>query len=602
MSLRLSPLLTHDGDKLDAVIELSTNNVRTFHQTRILAPREVGPGEAKIDVPEVSETRINQTVRDWSLGQTLVISTGFSPGSTSRRGACSTSASRGRRRRATSCSCSSTSTPRPTTRPLRLASRLSGIGRGDEAGRGRAGGWFRVRGVARVGSAGYNFRGGPSTSPVPAPKANDPMRSPHPRPGGRPPRIGARPILDRRQPVFRAGGPVQHEPAELHRPLCLLYSAGPKICHDLGFDDDQFGALTISFMVVYTIISPLVGFVGDRYNRKRILAFGVALWSLATIGTSFARGFGDMFLWRALLGIGEASYGIIAPALLADLFAPRHRGRVMGVYYLALPVGRGDRLPVGGHFAHAGDWRAAFWVVGIPGLAAAVAGLILRDPGRGASEGQRATADTSASRPGRREYLAILRTPSFLLNTAGQAAVTFAIGAYGVWGATFYHRVRGMDLASAGKQIGVLTAVAGLVGIGLGTVAADLLRRLTRARVPDLAVPRRGGRRAVRDDGDPGADGVAVVDLPVRRVADDGLGARPSNTVTANVVPAAHRAAGFALSIFLVHLFGDISSPWLIGKVSSLLGAPGVTHSPIGRSSSRSAPRRRPTPRGTWRT
>ncbi len=61
--LRISPLLAYDGDTLDAAIELTTNDVRSLHQTRILAPREVGPGEARIDVPEVSETRLNQTIQ-----------------------------------------------------------------------------------------------------------------------------------------------------------------------------------------------------------------------------------------------------------------------------------------------------------------------------------------------------------------------------------------------------------------------------------------------------------------------------------------------------------------------------------------------------------
>ena len=78
--LRISPLLSYDGDTVEAAMLLTTNNVRAFHQTRILAPREVGPGEARIDVPEVSETRLNQTVKDWPVGQTLLISAGIQPG------------------------------------------------------------------------------------------------------------------------------------------------------------------------------------------------------------------------------------------------------------------------------------------------------------------------------------------------------------------------------------------------------------------------------------------------------------------------------------------------------------------------------------------
>ena len=78
--LRISPLLAYDGDTLDAAIELTTNDVRSLHQTRILAPRQVGPGEARLDVPEVSETRLDQTIRGWRLGQTVLISAGIQPG------------------------------------------------------------------------------------------------------------------------------------------------------------------------------------------------------------------------------------------------------------------------------------------------------------------------------------------------------------------------------------------------------------------------------------------------------------------------------------------------------------------------------------------
>ena len=80
VNLRLSPLLTFDGDALDAAIDLSANTVRSFHRTRVIAPREIGPSEITIDVPEAGETRLNQTVKGWPLGQTLLISAGIQPG------------------------------------------------------------------------------------------------------------------------------------------------------------------------------------------------------------------------------------------------------------------------------------------------------------------------------------------------------------------------------------------------------------------------------------------------------------------------------------------------------------------------------------------
>src|SRR5262249_24134393 len=118
-----------------------------------------------------------------------------------------------------------------------------------------------------------------------------------------------------------------------------FFAAGTHIQRELHIEDSWYGVLGASFMIVYTIVSPLMGWLGDRYNRKALLAGGVGLWSAATVGTAFSSDFYHMFFWRALLGVGEASYGAIAPALLSDLFSVKERGRAMGVYFLALPVG-----------------------------------------------------------------------------------------------------------------------------------------------------------------------------------------------------------------------------------------------------------------------
>ena len=360
----------------------------------------------------------------------------------------------------------------------------------------------------------------------------------------------------------------------------VFFSSGPKILEQLHFTDSQFGWLSVSFMVVYTVVSPIIGVLGDRYNRRLLLSSGVALWSVATVGTAFASGYYDMFFWRALLGVGEASYGIIAPTFLADLFPPKYRGRVIGLYFLALPLGGAVGSGIGGWFSTHSDWRHAFWVVGIPGLLASVAGLLMHDPGRGASEGQ---VSGKAHRPRLADYLSIFRTPSYVFNTAGQAAVTFAMGAYAVWAVMFYQRVRGMDGAQAGIWIGILTAIAGLVGISLGTIAADALLRFTKRAylvwpgiAVAVAVPCILGT-ILEPDRKTSLTYLFVASIMMASV----LG--PSNTVTANVVPANRRAAGYAMFIFLVHLFGDISSPLLIGYVSDLFGKPAVVESSLGR-------------------
>jgi MFS family permease len=277
--------------------------------------------------------------------------------------------------------------------------------------------------------------------------------------------------------------------------------------------------------------------------------------------------------------VGEASYGVIAPALLADLFPAKDRGRVMGIYYLALPLGGALGYGIGGWVGERWGWPAAFWVVGLPGLLAAVGGLLIHDPGRGASDGTHAG---KADRPRLREYIELFKTPTFVLNTAGMAAVTFATGGYAAWGSTFYQNVRGMTSKQAGLWIGGLTAVAGLLGISMGTWTADFLRRYTRrayllmaSTAVLLAIP--FGMFGILDPDRVTSLGLLFVAMVLLASV---LG--PCNAVTANVVPANRRAAGYAMSIFLIHLLGDISSPILIGAIADRFGKPSVAHSTLG--------------------
>jgi MFS family permease len=359
-----------------------------------------------------------------------------------------------------------------------------------------------------------------------------------------------------------------------------FFAAGSHIQKDLGVDDFWFGVLGSAFMIVYTIIAPFTGWLGDRYNRKMLIFGGVGLWSLATVGAAFSADFYHMFFWRALLGIGEASYGVIAPALLADLFPIKQRGRAMGVYYLALPVGTALGFVLGGTIADALGWRAVFFVVGIPGLVAAFAALVMSDPGRGASEV--AGTQVKTARPGMSDYLDLIKTKTFVFNTLGMAAVTFATGAYATWGSTFYQRVHGLTAAEAGQRIGPLLVGAGLIGILMGMFLPDLLYKLTRRAYLVIA--------AVAVLGATPLGLLGILDHNTRSSLGYLFGASillsmvlgPCNTVIANVVAPNRRAAGYAMFIFFIHLLGDISSPILLGWISGLFGEPNVMASSIG--------------------
>ncbi len=360
----------------------------------------------------------------------------------------------------------------------------------------------------------------------------------------------------------------------------VFAAVGPAIMRDIAMSKAEFGFLGSSFIIVYTIVSPFVGVLGDRMDRRKILAFGVGLWSVATVATAYAATLNQMFLARAILGVGEASYGVIAPTLLADFFDRKRRGRVMGIFYLALPVGTAIGYGVGGLMEKLAGWPSAFWVVGPPGIILAVMGLMMKEPGRGASDGK---APAKSAPPRLADYLQLLTIPSYLFNTAGMAAVTFTTGAFGYWIVPYFEYVHGSKPEDK-VFFGISLAMAGLVGVGIGMWLPEKLQKVTKrsyllwaGMAVFIAVPfGTAGLLATKS---------VWLSLGLLTMASVMMSSclGPCNTVTANVVPGPKRAVGYAMSIFLLHLFGDIPSPPLIGYVSDLLGRPGAGQTPLGR-------------------
>ena len=113
-----------------------------------------------------------------------------------------------------------------------------------------------------------------------------------------------------------------------------------------------------SFLIVYMLAAPVFGVLGDRRSLPRLIAFGVACWSVATTLSGFAGSYLALLAARATVGIGEAAYGTIAPSLLADYFPATERGRVMAIFFCAIPVGSALGYVVGGLMDVHFGWRA----------------------------------------------------------------------------------------------------------------------------------------------------------------------------------------------------------------------------------------------------
>ncbi|MBI3464251.1 MAG: MFS transporter, partial [Planctomycetes bacterium] len=311
---------------------------------------------------------------------------------------------------------------------------------------------------------------------------------------------------------------------------------------------------------------------------KYLLAGGVGLWSLATFGSGMAHTFAEMLLARSLMGIGEATYAVIAPTLIADLFPRKTRSRALAFFYLAIPIGAALGYVIGGWVHAVWGWRWAFRIVGLPGIAVALAALALREPNRGASEEVEGT-ERAGLDPGMRSlaaYASLFRNRSYVWNTLAMAMMTFALGGLQLYTPDFLEKVGGMDLEQANYWLGPVLAVSGLVGTGVGGWLGDWLARRIRgayfwmagiamlASVPFIAA----AMFLARDTAAPALI-FASMGIGLTLVF---LNTGPSNAIITNVTVPQIRAAAFAINIFFIHLLGDIPSQPVMGWVSDQTG------------------------------
>jgi MFS transporter, Spinster family, sphingosine-1-phosphate transporter len=343
---------------------------------------------------------------------------------------------------------------------------------------------------------------------------------------------------------------------------------------DLGLSDTHLGLLMSGFLVVYTLLAPVFGALGDRRSRPRLIALGVACWSFATALSGFAVNFLTLFAARAAVGVGEAAYVTIAPSLLSDYFPVRLRGRVMAIFFCAIPVGSALGYVVGGLVDKSYGWRAAFFVAGVPGLVLAILCLFLRDPPRGSQDGDAPEAavqpvkTSSMSRDTWLTYGRLLRNKPYALTVLGYAAYTFAVGGLAYWMPAFLERARGIPRSEATVSFGTIVVVTGFVGTFVGGWMGDYFARNSRQAYLWLsAVATLTAAPFVWMALTTTSHSMYQVYMVTAQLCLF-LSTGPINAAIVNLVIAGERATAIALSVFAIHLLGDALSPFLVGVLS----------------------------------
>ncbi|HWG41568.1 MAG TPA: MFS transporter [Gemmataceae bacterium] len=327
------------------------------------------------------------------------------------------------------------------------------------------------------------------------------------------------------------------------------------------------GVLSTAFLVTYMVTAPIFGWLANRVRRWVLIGIGVIVWSVASGGSGLAVVYLVMLLTRCCVGFGEAAYGPVAPDMISDLYPKNRRGQILAWFYAAIPFGGALGYALGdGMLKYTGSWRTAFYVVVIPGLLLGVWCFLMREPRRGQTE---LTPQSTRSRERWSDYLILLKTPSYVLNTLGMTAMTFAMGGLAFWTPGYFEerRVQPLFGLNPTTAFGGLTALTGLVATLLGGMVGDRLR----SRFPGSYFLVSGAAMVLAF---PMLILMIVLPFPlawiplVLFVFFLFFNTGPTNTILANVTHPLLRAPGFALNILVIHLLGDAASPTLMGVIA----------------------------------
>ena len=262
-----------------------------------------------------------------------------------------------------------------------------------------------------------------------------------------------------------------------------LSGVSPLLKTAFGLSDVTIGALGSAFLLTYTLVAVPFGVWSDYWKPQKVAAIGVLVWSIACVATASATGQSQLFVWRSLVGVGEAAYVATAGTLISQRFDPDQRSKMLGVFNLGLPLGAALGVLLGGILGQAYGWQFVFIVVGLPGIILAAMTWLIRDDKGAATTGATAGAEAPGVEAGRlmvngkkpRLRMSLLRflgLPYWLV-VAGYIGISYCFGAVINWLPMYMTRIWGYSLSEAATLSGAIIVVAGLLGAPAGGWIGD---------------------------------------------------------------------------------------------------------------------------------
>jgi MFS transporter, Spinster family, sphingosine-1-phosphate transporter len=243
----------------------------------------------------------------------------------------------------------------------------------------------------------------------------------------------------------------------------VIVSLFPHLKAEWALSDTQLGALVSAVSVTVAIGGIPVALFADRVSRVGSIVVMATIWSLATISCMFTGTYGQLLAARSVVGLGEAGYGSVGAVLIASHFPARMRGALMAGFFASASVGSVLGVMLGGIIAAHWGWKAAFGVVGFPGLALALLYLFVRDY-RTVELTPRLDKATSSLRGTARHIVRVLaRSRTMLWICIGAPAQVIVIATVWSWLPSYLNRVHGIAPADAGVKA-ALVVLCGAIG------------------------------------------------------------------------------------------------------------------------------------------
>ncbi|KZS02983.1 Protein spinster [Daphnia magna] len=347
----------------------------------------------------------------------------------------------------------------------------------------------------------------------------------------------------------------------------------PEIQCFFDISDAQGGLLSTAFVVSYMLFSPMVGYLGDRFSRRLIMAVGITFWGISNLAGSFSETYSLFLTSRILVGIGESMFSTVSPTIISDVCVGDTRSKFLILYYFAIPVGSGLGFIVGATMASAfGSWQWGLRVTPVLGVIAVFLIIfIVQEPPRGEAEGSSLSATTYWDDL---KYLATNK--SFVLSTAGCTLTTYVSGALAWWGPKFITLGQATTLGEdvsytrVSLIVGFEAALAGVVGVASGSLVGQKLRK----RYPTADAQVCAWSMVICAPllfwGCSIASGPPVPMYIVLFFGQWFLNVNwaPVGDILLYVVIPTRRSTAEAFSILVSHALGDAGSPYIVGLVS----------------------------------